>query len=81
MKPTSVYLVGIGGAGLSAIATVLLEQGYTVSGSDLQASPITERLARLGATVHIGHASANLGDVDPLERCAGIRGRGLVRAR
>jgi UDP-N-acetylmuramate--alanine ligase len=59
-----VYLVGIGGAGLSAIATVLLEQGYTVSGSDLRASPVTERLARLGAAVHVGHDAANLGNAD-----------------
>jgi UDP-N-acetylmuramate--alanine ligase len=59
-----IHLIGIGGAGLSAIATVLLEQGYTVSGSDLQDSPTRERLARLGATVHIGHAAANLGSAD-----------------
>jgi UDP-N-acetylmuramate--alanine ligase len=59
-----VHLVGIGGAGLSAIATVLLEQGYTISGSDLRASPVTERLARLGATVHVGHDAANLGNAD-----------------
>jgi UDP-N-acetylmuramate--alanine ligase len=64
MQPQRIHLIGIGGAGLSAIATVLLEGGYTVSGSDLQASPSTERLARSGATVHIGHAAANLGDVD-----------------
>ncbi len=63
-SPQHIHLVGIGGAGLSAIATVLLEQGYTVSGSDLHASPATERLARLGATVHVGHAAANLGDAD-----------------
>jgi UDP-N-acetylmuramate--alanine ligase len=59
-----VHLVGIGGAGLSAIATVLLEQGYTVSGSDLRASPVTERLARLGAAIHVGHDAANLGSAD-----------------
>jgi UDP-N-acetylmuramate--alanine ligase len=64
MKPQRIHFVGIGGAGLSAIATVLLEQGYTVSGSDLHASPITERLARLGATIHIGHAALNLGQAD-----------------
>ena len=64
MGPQRIHLIGIGGAGLSAIATVLLERGYTVSGSDLQASPATERLARLGAAVHIGHAEANLGEAD-----------------
>jgi UDP-N-acetylmuramate--alanine ligase len=64
MQSESIFLIGIGGAGLSAIATVLLEQGYAVSGSDLYASPSTDRLARKGATVHIGHAAANLGDAD-----------------
>jgi len=64
MKPRRIHFIGIGGAGLSAIATVLLERGYTVSGSDLHASPTTERLARLGATVHIGHAAPNLGQAD-----------------
>jgi UDP-N-acetylmuramate--alanine ligase len=64
MQPQNVHLIGIGGAGLSAIATVLLENGYKVSGSDLRASPTTERLARSGATVYIGHAAANLGEAE-----------------
>ena len=55
-----VHLIGIGGAGLSAIATVLLQQGYTVSGSDMQASIVTERLSHLGAKVFIGHRAENL---------------------
>ena len=58
----SVHLIGIGGAGLSAIATVLLQQKYQVSGSDIQASPVTERLTEMGATVFIGHRAENLGD-------------------
>ena len=53
-------MVGIGGAGLSAIATVLLEQGYAVSGSDLELSPAADRLVRQGATVYRGHSAANL---------------------
>jgi UDP-N-acetylmuramate--alanine ligase len=56
----NIHLIGIGGAGLSAIATVLLQQGYTVSGSDKQASAVTVRLAQLGATVFIGHHPENL---------------------
>jgi UDP-N-acetylmuramate--alanine ligase len=55
-----IHLVGIGGAGLSAIATVLLQQGYRVSGSDMQASSATERLQHLGAIVHVGHSADNL---------------------
>ncbi len=50
-----VHFIGIGGAGLSAIATVLLGQGYKVSGSDMRASANTERLTGLGACVSIGH--------------------------
>ncbi len=60
MIMSHVHLIGIGGAGLSAIATVLLQQGYAISGSDVQASPATERLAELGATVYIGHRPENL---------------------
>ncbi|MDQ3963050.1 MAG: UDP-N-acetylmuramate--L-alanine ligase [Actinomycetota bacterium] len=50
-----VHFVGIGGAGMSAIAKVLIERGRPVSGSDIKASPTTEALAAIGAEVHIGH--------------------------
>jgi len=56
-----IHFVGIGGIGMSGIAEVLLTLGYSVSGSDLKASPITERLAALGATIHYGHAASNVG--------------------
>lgn len=61
-KDGSIHLVGIGGIGLSAIAKVLLEEGYRVSGSDLKLSPITDALARRGATVYKGHSAENVGD-------------------
>ncbi len=54
------HFVGIGGIGMSGIAEVLLNQGYHVSGSDLREGPATERLARLGATIHIGHRESNI---------------------
>ncbi len=57
-----VHFIGIGGAGLSAIAKVLLEQGKVVSGSDQQTSAATDALRALGARVCIGHAPENLGD-------------------
>jgi len=57
---SKIHLIGIGGAGLSAIATVLLQQGYQVSGSDIQPSPVTERLQKMGATVFIGQQPENL---------------------
>lgn len=59
-----IHLVGIGGIGLSAIAKVLLEEGYRVSGSDLKLSPITDALARLGATIHQGHRAENVDQAD-----------------
>ena len=56
-----VHFVGIGGIGLSAIARILLQSGYVVSGSDLQLSPITHDLVGLGATVNQGHKGENIG--------------------
>jgi UDP-N-acetylmuramate--L-alanine ligase/UDP-N-acetylenolpyruvoylglucosamine reductase len=60
MPGDSVHLVGIGGSGLSAIARVLLEQGYHVSGSDLCTSPSTDQLVALGVSVCVGHQASNL---------------------
>jgi UDP-N-acetylmuramate--alanine ligase len=58
---TGVHMVGIGGAGMSALARIYLEQGRTVSGSDETASTTLAELARLGATVHVGHAASHVG--------------------
>ncbi len=55
-----IHFVGIGGIGLSAIAKVLLEEGYPVSGSDLRLSPLTEGLVAKGAVIHRGHAADNV---------------------
>src|ERR1700739_2998127 len=54
-----IHLVGIGGIGMSGMAEVLLTLGYSVSGSDLKPSTITERLQNLGATIYEGHQAAN----------------------
>ena len=56
----AIHFVGIGGIGMSGIAEVLLNHGYRVQGSDLKASPITERLASLGAEIFIGQRAENL---------------------
>ncbi|MBV7409357.1 UDP-N-acetylmuramate--L-alanine ligase [Maritimibacter sp. DP1N21-5] len=56
----AVHFVGIGGIGMSGIAEVLINHGYRVQGSDLKASPITERLASLGAEIFIGQRAENL---------------------
>jgi len=55
-----IHFVGIGGIGMSGIAEVLLTLGYTVSGSDAKASPITERLQSLGAQISEGHSAENV---------------------
>jgi UDP-N-acetylmuramate--alanine ligase len=59
-----IHLVGIGGSGMGGIAEVLLNLGYAVQGSDLKANAVTQRLARLGATVFIGHSAEHLGESD-----------------
>ncbi len=54
------HFAGIGGIGMSGIAEVLLNLGYTISGSDLKLSPTTDRLVQLGATVYEGHDAKNV---------------------
>ncbi|WP_025324299.1 UDP-N-acetylmuramate--L-alanine ligase [Deferrisoma camini] len=61
-KDHRIHFVGIGGIGMSGIAEVLLNLGYPVSGSDLRDTPITRRLAGLGARIHQGHAAEHVGD-------------------
>jgi UDP-N-acetylmuramate--alanine ligase len=65
-RGTHVHLVGIGGAGLSAIARVLMEMGCRVSGSDRVASALTAALADEGATVYVGHRAAQVSGADLL---------------
>ncbi len=55
-----IHFVGIGGIGMSGIAEVLLTLGYPVSGSDLKGSPITDRLAKMGAVIFVGHQAENV---------------------
>lgn len=57
---TSIHFVGIGGSGMSGIAEVLLNLGYSISGSDIQDSLVTRRLAGLGARITIGHHADNV---------------------
>lgn len=59
-----IHFIGIGGAGMSGIAEVLLNLGYQVSGSDLKQSVVTNRLQNLGATVYFSHARENVKNVD-----------------
>jgi UDP-N-acetylmuramate--alanine ligase len=61
-EPHAIHVVGVGGAGMSAIATVLARMGHTVSGSDLRESRALERLGLLDVITHIGHAAEHLPD-------------------
>lgn len=59
-----IHFIGIGGAGMSGIAEVLLNQGYEISGSDLKESAVTERLSAMGAKIFIGHNASHVEGVD-----------------
>ncbi|SHI58828.1 UDP-N-acetylmuramate--L-alanine ligase [Desulfofundulus thermosubterraneus] len=58
--PRRVHFIGIGGAGMSGLASILLDLGYEITGSDLSSTDITRRLESRGAVCHVGHASRNL---------------------
>ncbi len=79
----TVHLVGIGGAGMSGIAELLLNLGYRVSGSDIRPSPVLERLQRLGARITIGHHPENIGEADVVVFSTAVRPENpeLVAAR
>jgi UDP-N-acetylmuramate--alanine ligase len=63
-KVKLVHFVGIGGSGMSGIAEVLINLGFSVSGSDIADNGTTRRLVSLGAKVYLGHAASNLGAAD-----------------
>ncbi|QCC85763.1 UDP-N-acetylmuramate--L-alanine ligase [Desulfovibrio desulfuricans] len=71
-KIRRIHMVGIGGAGMSGIAEVLLNQGYEVSGSDMSDSAVVRHLRELGAKVAVGHAAENVGDVQVLVKSTAI---------
>lgn len=69
---THVHFIGIGGSGLSAIARLLLESGYTVSGSDRALTPFAEEVRKAGAEVFVGHHPRNITGADWLVRSSAI---------
>lgn len=73
--PRRVHVVGVGGAGMSAIAEVLAAMGHDVTGSDLKPSAGLERLEALGVAVTVGHAAANLGQAELLTRSTAVPDR------
>jgi UDP-N-acetylmuramate--alanine ligase len=72
-KVRKLHFVGIGGAGMSGIAEVLVNLGFQVSGSDLAASAVTRRLAGLGVKVSLKHDAANVEDADAVVVSSAVR--------
>jgi UDP-N-acetylmuramate--alanine ligase len=68
-----VHFVGIGGIGMSGIAEVLVNLGFRVSGSDLKASVVTDRLAQMGVEIFEGHAAENVGQPHVVVRSTAVR--------
>ena len=68
-----IHFVGIGGAGMSGIAEVLLNQGFTISGSDLGESAATRRLESLGAKVCIGHEAKHIEGADAIVTSTAVK--------
>lgn len=80
----TIHFIGVGGCGMSGLAEFVLTEGGEVSGSDLKASAATDRLADLGATIHIGHSEANVPPrTDLVAHSAAVKAdnRELVEAR
>ena len=59
-KPLNIHFIGIGGISMSGLAEILLEEGFTISGSDAKQSALTDSLAQKGATIYIGQKASNL---------------------
>ncbi len=73
-KVKNIHFVGIGGSGMSGIAEVLLNLGYTISGSDLASNAATQRLAERGAKITFGHAAENIQNADAIVTSTAVKG-------
>ncbi len=69
---SKIHMIGIGGSGMSGIAEVLLNMGYSVSGSDVTDSAAVQRLRGLGADICLGHAAENVGDVSVVVKSSAV---------
>jgi len=73
----TIHFVGIGGAGMCGIAEVLLNQGYSITGSDMRASVATDRLRSLGVKLFIGHEAANIDGADVVVYSSAIKSKNV----
>lgn len=72
--PRRIHLVGVGGAGMSAIASVLAAMGHVVTGSDLKTSPTLARLGPAGVAVSVGHSARNVGTAEVVASSTAVPG-------
>ncbi len=72
-KVKAIHFVGIGGSGMSGIAEVLANLGYTVTGSDLAENPAVRRLRQMGIAISVGHAAANVAKADAVVVSSAVR--------
>ena len=72
-KVKHIHFVGIGGSGMSGIAEVLLNLGYTISGSDLSENATTRRLAAMGARLALGHGAGNIAGADAIVTSTAVK--------
>jgi len=75
------HFVGIGGIGMSGMAEILIHRGFTISGSDESQGETTERLSRLGATIHIGHKAEHIEGADVVVYTSAVKAEDNVETR
>lgn len=71
-KDKNIHFIGIGGISMSGLAEILLHHNFTVSGSDMNASPMTQKLEKKGAKIYIGHNKNNIQNADLIVYTAAI---------
>lgn len=72
-KVKNIHLIGIGGAGMSGIAEILMNLGFSISGSDMRETDVTRRLASLGARICIGHSADNVKNCDAVVYSSAVK--------
>ena len=80
-KTRHIHMVGIGGIGMSGIAEILIRKGYKVTGSDGAVSENTERLKKMGAEIHIGHAPENIDGADVVVFTSAVKAEENIETR
>ena len=76
-KARHIHLVGIGGIGMSGIAELLLNLGYSISGSDIRSTEITDHLSDLGGKIFLGHSPQNVEGADVVVFSSAVKGDNL----